>query len=72
MDTLKKITLVKLNKIGLPQIEIRILQKFAKTLISKFANYDKRQHKKEADLKNSLWAILKYYLYDILRKINGN
>ena len=55
-DTLNRITIVQITQIGLPQIEIRIFLKVSKALISKWANYDKRAHKKIGwiDLKNSM------------------
>ena len=46
-DTLNRITIVQITQIGLPQIEIRIFLKVSKALISKWANYDKREHKKK-------------------------
>ena len=46
-DTLNRITIVRLTQIGVPQIEIRRLLKVSKALVSKWANYDKMEHKKK-------------------------
>ena len=45
-DTLNRITIVRLTQIGLSQMEIRRILNVSKSLVSKWANYDKREHKK--------------------------
>ena len=46
-DTLNRITIVQLTQIGLSQMEIRRILNVTKSLVSKWANYDKREHKKK-------------------------
>ena len=46
-DTLNRITIVRLTQIGLSQMEIRRILNVSKSLVSKWANYDKREHKKK-------------------------
>ena len=45
-DTLNRITIVRLTQIGLSQMEFRRILNISKALVSKWANYDKREHKK--------------------------
>ena len=47
-DTLNRITIVRLTQIGLSQMEIRRILNVSKALVSKWANYDKRDHKKKS------------------------
>ena len=54
LDTLNSIIIVRLMKIGVRPMEIKKILDVPKSLLYKWANYDKRKEKKWEDIQNSM------------------
>lgn len=51
VDTLNRITIVRLSQVGVPPKQIRTILKVSRALVSKWVNYKKREPKKWEDQK---------------------